>query len=92
MYRITRSRCTIHTLTSTLRTHPALSAMYMLVSEKGSGIAHNIFDCKTMGLPCLFPDFAALRARVDSDASVWKKCPGSVDRDIVEVCEIVYAF
>lgn len=28
------------------------------------------------------PDLAALRALVDSEASVWKKCPGSVDRDI----------
>lgn len=35
-----------------------------------------------MGLPFLFPDFAALRARVDSEASVWKKWPGSVDRDM----------
>lgn len=38
-----------------------------------------------MGSPFLLPDFAALRALVDSEASVWKKCPGSVDRDMVEM-------
>jgi hypothetical protein len=38
-----------------------------------------------MGFPFLLPDFAALRARVDSDASVWKKCPGSVDRDMFKI-------
>ncbi len=57
--------------------------MYMHEEENGSGITFNIFDCNTIGLPFLFPDFVALRARVDSDASVWKKWPGSVDRDII---------
>ena len=33
-------------------------------------------------MPYLLPDFAALLARIDSEASVWKKWPGSVDRDI----------
>ncbi len=36
-----------------------------------------------MGFPFLLPDLAALRALIESDASVWKKCPGSVDRDMV---------
>lgn len=44
----------------------------------------SIFDCRTMGAPFLLPDFAALRARVNSEASDWKKCPGSVDLDIVK--------
>jgi WD40 repeat protein len=51
--------------------------------EKGSGITLRIFDWRTIGFPFLFPDLAALRARIASEASVWKKWPGSVDRDIV---------
>ncbi len=57
----------------------------MDVGENGSGITLKILDCRTIGLPFLFPDFAALRALVDSDASVWKKWPGSVDLDIVRI-------
>lgn len=38
-----------------------------------------------MGFPFLFPDFAARRALVDSEASVWKKCPGSTDLDISDL-------
>ena len=67
------------------RTHPALSAMYMHADENGSWITSRILDCRTIGLPFLLPDFAALRARVDSEASDWKKWPGSVDRDIIAV-------
>ena len=51
--------------------------------ENGSGITFRIFDWRTIGFPFLFPDLAALRARIASEASVWKKWPGSVDRDIV---------
>lgn len=75
----------IPTSISTLRTHPALSAVYIDVGEEGSGVILRIFDGRTIGLPFLFPDLAALRASVDSAASVWKKWPGSVDRDIVSV-------
>jgi hypothetical protein len=73
----------VPTSTLTLRTHPALSAMYIDDEEKGSGVTLSSFEVRTMGLPFLLPDLAALRARVDSEASVWKKWPGSVDRDIV---------
>jgi len=72
----------IPTSISTRRTQPALSARYIQLEEKGSGIAFKILDWRTIGLPFLLPDLAALRARVASDASVWKKWPGSVDRDI----------
>lgn len=52
-------------------------------AENGSGITLRILDLRTIGFPFLLPDLAALRARVDSEASVWKKCPGSVDFDIL---------
>jgi len=52
-------------------------------------MALRILDWRFKGLPFLFPDFAALRARVDSEASVWKKWPGSVDRDMLRQFELV---
>lgn len=52
-----------------------------------------------MGVPKVFPDLAARRARMASEASDWKKWPGSVERDIlisgakkyvyVRVCKVV---
>lgn len=51
--------------------------------EKGSAIALRILDWSTMGFPFLLPDFAALLALVASEASVWKKWPGSVERDMM---------
>jgi hypothetical protein len=53
-----------------LLTQPALSAMYIQDGDLGSGIAARILDCRAIGSPCLLPDFAALRARVDSEALV----------------------
>lgn len=63
--------------------------MYMDVGENGSTTAFKIFDCSTIGLPFVLLDFAAFRARSDSEASVWKKCPGSVDRDIFAIFDYV---
>jgi hypothetical protein len=73
----------------TLRTHPAPSAVYIDEEEKGSAVRLRILDESTIGSPFLFPDLAARRARIDSAASVWKKCPGSVDRDIVAAAAVV---
>ena len=67
----------------TQRTHPALSATYTESGENGSAATFRIFEDSTMGSPFLFPNLVALRARIDSAASVWKKWPGSADRDMV---------
>lgn len=37
----------------------------------------------------MLPDFAARRARIASEASVWKKWPGSVERDILKLAVLV---
>ena len=66
----------------TRRMHPALSATYTELGENGSATMFRIFEESTIGSPFLFPDLAALRPRVNSEASVWKKWPGSADRDI----------
>jgi hypothetical protein len=42
-----------------------------------------------IGSPFLLPDLAALRALVDSEASLWKKCPGSVERDILMTLHVL---
>ena len=67
--------------------------MYIEDDENGSGIALRILDWSTIGFPFLLPDLAALRALVVSEASLWKKCPGSVERDILScwyvLCENV---
>lgn len=76
----------------TLRTHPAPSAVYIDEEEKGSAVTLRILDESTIGSPFLFPDLAARRARIDSAASVWKKWPGSVDRDMVVVAAVMFCY
>jgi hypothetical protein len=57
-------------LTSTLTCliQAALSATYMQLLLWGSMITSKILDGRLIGEPFLFPDFAARRARVASEA------------------------